>query len=759
MQQSYLNSSLSVAGLTWRSLLLVAAIRECCWNPSISLKVDAFTSIRQQPFHPFGKLPLSTNSQSALFPATLFSQIDDAHAVVSPSRKKRVLSETDGIKILRASPRIIKGPNDIRAEIEYDQPFSLTECTSASEVIQVLQWVNNKGPSDQVQQIVDDTSPNVAAAALRRLLSPPFLPASFATTKKGIQYISKQPMRRFKVSESEKDLYIQLTTLLQKKLSDCMCNQLESLLTLEMKSDSVPALLHKNSTLANPPGSNKSSQASQLSWYALADLLFTRSVLSNLQLYLRKRQTNPSRNVYLQGIVESSSEQNKCVSETVDTLIKYLSFRNEITSSFVRCIGPRRLVRDVLVSIAVIEAVRKQVKGADSSAYDSDIDDHLDYWSGDLVGVGGDLEDDDCNASNQNINHIMQVVSSYLSLPHSLEVLNCSDLSMTLWCLAQIYSGVKSDNLSWSDELQTSLQIEDIQLELIRAFMKRLRKVSVHSMGSGRGISQAIWAVDRLLGLIEEQQVADQFDQPWDIDGFTDDMIFPGEIGQTDISDQEVKRSTAFTRNDGKNKSSKVREEAVIMFYTLTKELVKTSTYCKLNSLSFEQLADVLQAAISLNIPRSDLTTLSELAIDILTRDDPSSLSLISQCNSCAQLARMLWAFHRMQVRNTGALVQLLGERFLALVQDLNQQCTPKTMVTALRSSIMMCPGQTQSTDAILEAASLLILDDSHSDETDPPFLIKCNEYEVSNLLLTFALARRFDEGEALALRPALSLT
>ena len=679
-----------------------------------------------------------------------------------------VLSEIDAIKTLRAHPRPAKKyANNGGYGLNSNQPSSVTACKSASDVLHILQLTSSKHrENDQIEVTVAETKANVAAAALRRLLSPPFLPASFATTKKGIQYMnSKQSMYQDNISDFEKELYIQLTALLQKKLYNCVESQLETLSSLNIDTDSAPMLLHKNSTLTSPPVSTPKAQSYQLNWYALADMLFSSSVLSNIELYQAEKERTPTRNVYLQTVISSEVLLTEEASEQLDKLFAYLSFNNEITSSFLRSIGPRRVVRDVLVPIVVVQASRNRV-----TRIENDIDglkgddDDLDAWKTELEDEWCDPEDSSCNLFKTNINHIVQVVASYLSLPHSLEVLNCADLSTTLWCFAQIYSQSELDQVFYSDELQHRIKMDDNQaINLTRLFMKRLRKVAVHSMGSGRDITQAIWSVDRLIGLIEQQRLPES-DQMWEIDGIVlpDDILFPGESTANNVhtsSHLAEPNKVVSVPREGKSSPVQLRKDASVMFYTLTKELLVQSSmsYSKLSSLTLEQLADVLQTAISLEIPRSDVALLITNTIGLLTSEANPSRSAINQCNSCTQISRILWSLQRLrggsgQFVDEKICVELLSRRFLALVRNQsNQQCTPKALVTSVRSAVLMFPGESESTDAILEAASYLILNDSGAELEyyhSPSFLMECNEYEVSNLLLAFALAKRYDEGE-----------
>lgn len=649
------------------------------------------------------------------------------------------LSDIDAIKILRARPRRTK--KRIGENSAHEHPISsvTASCTTAHHVLRVLHhssYLLNETPLGDginlVEVIVDAINPNVAAAALRRLVSPPFLPSSFSTTKKGKRYLNnRQPINRGEVTELEKGLYIQLTSLLQKKLHKCMKDQVDTLSSLAKSDDSSPALLPKNSTMNYIP---TDSQLSTLNWYAMADLLFSLSVINNIQVYRSKiRKIAPSRNIYLKVISEEQSLFDGDSTTMFDMAVQFLSYNNIITSSFVRCIGPKRIVRDVLLPIVIAEAARKDTHdfhmGEDSVIeFDEEEEERFDIF------------DDHRDSLFKNINHILYAVSSYLSLPHSLEVLNCGDLSTTLWCLAQIYDEPILSGSQWPD---------DVHVNLIRSFMKRLRKVSIHSTGSGNDISKAIWSVDRLVKMIEQRAPSYHVDEPWQLDGIDlpNDVIFPGESTQPLVIDGVISKTVS------------VREDATIMFYTLQCELLKSTSIssdcCKMKVLDLGQIADILHAAIALEVPISDMAGLVKTTINILI----SSKSPISQCNKYGILSRILWSLQRLRVGSgfywdlptEAYCVELLGERFLALVHDQNipRRCTPKHLVTSLRAAVMMFPGRP---NAMLKAASCLILASDSGDMADPdlyhslPFLAECNEYEITNLLFSFALAEHFEE-------------
>jgi len=106
--------------------------------------------------------------------------------------------------------------------------------------------------------------------------------------------------------------------------------------------------------------------------------------------------------------------------------------------------------------------------------------------------------------------------------------------------------------------------------------------------------------------------------------------------------------------------------------------------------------------------------------------------------------------------------VQFLGERFLEIVRLRKEQskwvCTAKTLTIILRSGVLMFQGNSTATKPILDAASVLILDGTNNVDVDDDnldmssFLSSCNEFEVSNYLFAFAMAKRFNEDVFIAL-------
>jgi|EP00970_Alexandrium_tamarense_P008063 hypothetical protein len=719
------------------------------------------------------------------------STSDETTSAEPSDTRQPELSESDAIRILRAFPRYSNKHGNTSDGIP--DVLTMQACHTAMDVLHVLSQSSSMTSStgdinsgSEIEDIVEAVAPNIASAALRRLLSPPFLSASFSAPKKSVQYSTQQQCTKHHhaTSDTERYTYEQLTTTLLKKLTACMEEQRKDLSSwLFFRSDDeASALLSQKDTFASPPVASSGGDSSALNWYALADLLYSTSALSNL--LSQEMHHKNSKNEYLQTLLETQDDDAATL-HLFDSTVQYLSWSNDITSSFVRCIGQRRLVRDVITPIVLIESVRRQTDSHSDNSWDvlarngEPLDSLLDEIP--------DYENDDVGEyevwrgrfgldRNTNYNHLLGVASSFLSLPHSLEVLDAPELSTTLWSLAQIY------NPSHQIMQLKRRTLQQPQRLLMRAFMKRLRKYSVKSSACGSVLVQAIWSADRLIHLLKQQDETSI--QPFlDVGlrsgeyGVLRELSFPGE-STINICDATLAYETPQHGNSLPSVLTDVlREEAVTMFHTLTNEIVlppriftsdttssaerqrsKTGEI-KLHSLSLGQAADILHAAVSLNISTANIT----IAInEIITYASSMSHGALRECNSSKDIARLLWSLQRLRVgegryNNEGRCVQLLGERFLALVNHRKRnshRISTKTLVTILRSGVLMYSGESIATKAILEAASLLILDfddeDSNAGEESElaPFLSRCNEFEVSNLLFAYAMAKRFDKGE-----------
>ncbi len=657
------------------------------------------------------------------------------------------MNESDIIRMLRANPHQCTKPIETASDVLH----LMNQSRSRS--------ARNTAPVLSVEELVNSISPNIAAAALRRLVSTPFIPLTFSTTKRFSQYLYKNQWSNPKneVKEEEQQLYGRLMHLLVMKLSTIIDGQLQALMECNNYDDQSlpPKLLSKKETWHHPP-TPPENNTMRFNWYALADLLSSLSVLHNIPQKNKSRTSSP-RNGYLQALLHLKDEEDgnngiTTITSLFRDTIQYLSWDNKVTSSFIRCIGSRRLIRDLLHPLVIASTQQEQqleVSRWDDINYDDNTNDEND-----------NEESDSFDSENKNLHHLMTVASEYLGSPSSLAKVSAADLSIALWSLTQIYHPSQTQHL----KLQS-------YRTFIKACMKRLRKRSVISPARGCEIALAIRSVERLLGLLGRN---DDTDYESSLQPFQDILSLPIQLpGEEDVIDsyKPMMQNNAYgTLPQPTNTvADDLRSEAIIMFHTLVNELVfrpRGNAQMKLRSLSLQQVADILQTAIALNMSRDDLQTATIEVLDYLTTDP-----FILKKSNCRDISRILLSLQRLRV-GTGMYnldleeigVQRLGARFLEIVDGqsngrLRGKCDPKTLTTVVRSGILMFP-RSDVTKSLLDAASILIRDDSipvdvadHNDVifvdyggVTVPFLEQCNDYELSWLLWAFAISRRFDK-------------
>lgn len=655
-------------------------------------------------------------------------------------------NESDIIRILRANPHQSKQPIE-----------------KASDVLNLLS--NHHSQPLSVEKVVHNISPNIAAAALRRLVSPPFLPLTFATTKQYSQYLYKNQWSNLRNNRDDEErlLYRQLVHHLLAKLRTVIDEQIQIMMLEEGSStkgsieSQSPQLLPRRDTWHHPPSSSTSSTGEKkdsdvLNWYALADLLSSLSVVCNIPQ--RRASVTTLRNGYHEAILNVKEDSNGAVTSLFRSVIQYVAWDNKVMSSFIRCIGSRRMIRDLLHPL-VIAANQQRMREVAS-------------WD-DINFVHSYDDDDESAVFDDNLHNLMTVASAYLGSPSSLAKVTASDLSTALWSLTQIYRP------SQSHELQS-------YRPFINACFRRLRKRSVISPARGSEIALAIRSVERLLGLLgreEDESRTQPFEGilslPLQLPGEESAVAsnFTGTLLSPDITDEVLPTNT---QNDG-SASDSLSAEALTMFHTLVNELLfqGDGKQMKLRSLSLRQIADVLQTANILNVSRDDLQPATIEVLDYLVSDP---LFVTGQTHSCRDISRILWSLQRLRVGSgiynldlESRCVQSLGERFLEIVTMQSKgsrgkgKCDPKTLTAIVRSGVMMFSND-NVTNALLDAASILILDDTIavdvSDSSDDitfvdsgvtaPFLLQCNDYQLSWFLWAFAVARRYDKDVFVAL-------
>ena len=666
-----------------------------------------------------GRSTTTTTSPSLLFAAE--SSIDDdsrpdlsKNAAADKDDQLLFVEESDVIRMLRRrSPRY---NNDGSQQTALDVLYLLSQVSSSPPTHSSLKNMSKADISSLVESTVDDISPNIASAALRRLCSPPFLPSLSQHQHRNNNYHKWNQMTS--ASTIERNVYDQLMQLLLEKISSTLERQSDHLASTVAAHDNTnrPTLLPHSDSWILPPTSSNTGAA--LNWYALADLLYSLSSLCNCE-------------------VGTNAEGYLLAKTFLPQVIEYVSWDNKMTSSFVRCIGPRRLVGDVAEPLARLAQEDMPRGGVEWMILDDFDDDHSPSISH--------------NAGSHS--QLMAILSSYLVLPHSLEKLTASHLSTTLQSMTKILHPLR---------VQQPLTLHLQERILLRTFMKRLRKHSVRASASPRDLVKALSSVTRLIGCLEEQDQKLLLLSPLRPENNLIDDLPTGTLRgeavimahtlMNDIVNPPYSPKDMSGFNDGNNKNG-VKET-------------------KLHSLSLNQITDILEAVISLKISPNEIAVAVAKMLSYLTLNPTLPVSVLQQCRSCRDIARILLVLHRLRVGsgifddmrsdniqgeesktdNAVSLekkcVQMLGERFLGIALWRKEQskgvCDAKTLASVLRSGVLMFHGKSSATKAMLDAASMLILDNTR--RVPSSFLLTCNEFEVSNYLFAFALAKRFDK-------------
>lgn len=492
----------------------------------------------------------------------------------------------------------------------------------------------------------------------------------------------------------------------------------------------------------------------------------------------------------------SPSEQGS-IMDLFDSVIGHISRDDLSISEFARIVGPRRLVRDVVRPMAGIETSRRKMMSKHEGGGGEE-------W----------IRKNDRNLS-LHMDRLLAIVSSYLALPHSLEQLTATDLSDTLWCFTKLTDShtlhcIVDSNTNNHASLLLQHQITMPQRKLLRAFMKRLRKYPIRSAAGGRELVRAMWSAARLIrqweddeGVLQQSKVSSSSLHSGRAQMENRLLPLPMRLPGEEVDDEwdsieasfkeievEVDQSQPSSSPLGDLPTSILRKEAIIMFHTLINEIVHPPNFprrneesshdittiakdgIKLHSIDLGQVADILQVATDLRISGEDMKSALVSILQHLTGSDPTSRNdLLSRCRSCRDISRVLFSLQRLRV-GTGIFdndapedkcsdslesrsVMLLGERFLEIVNrhkgHRSNCCDGKTLAIILRSGVMMFRETNPATTAMLDAATILILNGLNERRKDEdwsysPFLSRCNEFEVSSFLFAFAMARRFDQ-------------
>lgn len=658
-------------------------------------------------------------------------------ATIETDKEQRKMSELDIIRMLRTNPHRSKTPSIEKAS-------DVLQLLSSQLHSPSLLFIDSSTPICP-EVIVKLISPNIAAAALKRLVSPPFIPLSFSTTKKLSQYLGKNKWsnpRNDEVQEKEKLIYIQLIHHLLMKLSTVVDEKLQAVIELSSNKSQIPQLLPRNETWHHP------EDITLLNWYGWADFLSAISTLSNIP-QSRASVTNYSRNnEYHMAISQVKEDNSGVIKSLFRKTIQYLAWDNKVTSSFIRCIGSRRLIRDLLQSLVIADTQRRMSEVArwEEMNFEDNYDD-----------------DDESSSLNENLHKLMSVSAAYLESPSSLAKVTAADISHALWSFAQIYQPPQSSKLQ-------------SYRSFIKACTKRLRKRTVISPARGSELALAIWSVERLLGLLDRegddessrlQPFQDILSLPIQLPG--EEITIDSSYNNAPLLSQSTTCSAALLSIDSLN------DDAVIMFHTIINELLyqgEGNKKMKLRSLSLQQIADILQTALAFNVSRDYFQDATNEILVYLASDP----FVVSQTHSCRDISRTLCSLQRLRVGSgmfdlgmEECCVRRLGDRFLEIVSQQSKgrqrhKCDPKTLTKIVRSGVMMF-SDSNVTKSLLDAAAMLILDDTIPFDVSgskdvifvdsgatSSFLLQCNDFELSCCLWAFAVARCYNTDVFVAL-------
>jgi len=280
---------------------------------------------------------------------------------------------------------------------------------------------------------------------------------------------------------------------------------------------------------------------------------------------------------------------------------------------------------------------------------------------------------------------LLQCIGNRLKMGDATGKLNGSQLSLGLWAYASL---------------------ERPHLGIIKSFSRRLRKKNVRKEMNCGEITRAVWAAGQCMK---------------QLDLLVQDMASPSGTDVEALADEEV---------------AALREESVIMAYTLSGELLQpastTSDHKKLYGLNVNQIADLLRSYVLYEFDPSH-PIIAEIIAHV--QDRIANGDYIKTVD----ISRILWSLQRLRVPVDIQFVSTLVQSFSDNTQANNHDtCSPKTLNTILRSVALMVSDHGNCLPELYETASLLL--------SDAKYLSKCNEFECSNFIWSFSLARQYDK-------------
>lgn len=246
-------------------------------------------------------------------------------------------------------------------------------------------------------------------------------------------------------------------------------------------------------------------------------------------------------------------------------------------------------------------------------------------------------------------------------------------------------------------------------LGILKSFTRRLRKANVRKSLTPSDITRAIWSAAQSLRQLD---LLFQNETSTAVSATTDEM---------NVTDEDI---------------ALIREEIVVMIYTLSNELLECCTKKgepKLYRLNARQIAD-LSAAISIVEFESNEHPIVNAIANYIR-----SGKVLSNQVSQTDLARILWSFQRLRLGSEEyEAIEFLVQRFVDVLELDNSKCSPKTLNTILRSVVLLDPDHGKSFHNLQQISSQIL--------RDKTFLNQCNEFECSNFIFFFAMSNTYDK-------------
>ena len=328
---------------------------------------------------------------------------------------------------------------------------------------------------------------------------------------------------------------------------------------------------------------------------------------------------------------------------------------------------------------------------------------------------------------NNIITSLIHIIGNRLHKGDAISQFNGKDLSLGLWSL---------------------YMTQTFHLQMIKSFTRKLRKKNIRNGMSHNDICRAIWSIGQLVKLLKDRPRRHRQNQ---VDRYVDD---DDSYYFNSIDSSELTNSVIYDEEE----TSMIYNECETCLFTLMNELPRedgsknknddmsfgggkynSAGQSKIYALQGRQLADILSTCVVFEV-NVDKGVVSEIISNFV------KLMMEPRYHvSATDISRILWSLQRLKVINQEELTFALIHQYNNLVQrGITNAVVPKTLTMVLRSIVMMLPHyKLKDCDLIKSVIPLL-----YSNK----FLQKCNEFEVSNLMFVLTKANTYDESAVKAL-------